>query len=425
MNTILTRTYRVKLRLSKSAHARLDDELQAQCRLYNAALEHRRWAWKMGRHSVTYAEQSRELTLVRSDDPAYSNVHRTIQIGTLHRLDRAFGAFFRRVQAGEKPGFPRFKSSRRFRTIVCDNNVQARSMLKVDEDGRGYLRIKGLPIMRFRARRELPAVENLAEIRVTRTPRRVEAHLVFRTPSEVPDPPKTPENPVGLAMGVHQQVTMSDGRMVPGYQRDTRRLKRLQRKVSRAQRGSNSRRKKATALAREADRLAARRKGWTHELSADIVRSGYDLVAAQALDIQEMMERWSEDLPRSIEARVNRGIADQAWGDLISKTAYKAESAGVRFVQVDPEYTTRDCSRCGGRMPDAVRSEVYRCAQCGLTMNRRVNSALNVLRRGLLAHAAGGNSAGASVGRLPTASSGTGRRRIPHTDGRGPPTSTA
>ena len=119
----IVRTYRARLRMTRQAHRCLDVEFRAQARLYNAALQEGRDAWRMNRKTVSFAEQSRQLTGVRRDDPAHASVHRTIQVETLRRLDRAFQPFFRRVKNGETSDFPRFRSSRRYRTLICDNNV--------------------------------------------------------------------------------------------------------------------------------------------------------------------------------------------------------------------------------------------------------------------------------------------------------------
>src|SRR3954452_6078686 len=82
--------------------------------LYNAALQERADAWRLARKSVGYAEQCRSLTQVRREDPEYLGVNaQSLQV-TLKRLDLAFQAFFRRVKAGEEPGFPRYKGRDRF-----------------------------------------------------------------------------------------------------------------------------------------------------------------------------------------------------------------------------------------------------------------------------------------------------------------------
>ena len=114
----LIRTYRTRAYLSRAGHVRLDDVLAQQCLLYNAALEERRTAWKGHHQRISFAEQSRSLTAIRKDFPGIEGaLHRRIQDATLKRLDRAFAAFHRRVQAGEAPGHPRFKSSRRWKTL--------------------------------------------------------------------------------------------------------------------------------------------------------------------------------------------------------------------------------------------------------------------------------------------------------------------
>ena len=319
-----------------------------------------------------------------------------------------------RVRAGERSGFPRFKPVSRFRTLTCDNNAQARQMVKIESGGKGTIRVKGLPTLKFQASRELPPAGHLAEFRITRTPKRVEAQFVFRMEVDVPAPSDPPVRPVGLNVGVRLQVASHDGDLiVEGRREDTRRAKRLQRKVSRGQRGSNSRRKKVRSLAKEIQYQAERRKGESHELSARLVKR-HDFIAVEDLNIQRMTAsaRGTQESPGenvALKAGLNRAILDQAWGDLIAKIQYKAESAGVGFVKVDPAYTTQDCSLCGLRVPKLLGARYHRCPQCRVRLLRAVNAARNVLRLGL-ASAAGGKLAGAQEGSLLTEADGPGLR---------------
>lgn len=111
------RAYRFLLSPTVKQRAELAQLLDAQRELYNAALEERRGAWRWERRRVSRFEQYRHLTgmaALRPDLMAYGvNVAR----GTLLRLDRAFDAFYRRVRAGQTPGFPRFKSASRFASV--------------------------------------------------------------------------------------------------------------------------------------------------------------------------------------------------------------------------------------------------------------------------------------------------------------------
>ena len=192
------RTYQVRVQLTRDGHRRLDERLRAHCRLYNAALQERRDAWRMVRRSINYAAQSRELTLVRQDDSEWAGEHRRLAVATLKRVDLAFAAFFRRVKAGETPGFPRFKSWRRYRTL--DIYAGADHFLQVNDAGtRATIRIKGLLTMRLQLHRQLPDGQPLT-IRITRKPRRVVVSLVYH--HENPEPVAVaPEHPVGIDAG--------------------------------------------------------------------------------------------------------------------------------------------------------------------------------------------------------------------------------
>ena len=99
----------------------LVDLLGMQRELYNAALEERRGAWGWEHRSVSYADQCRTLTGLRAADPAVRAAGAVVSRGTLARLDRAFAAFFCRCQEGEQPGYPRFKSQRRFASLQWED----------------------------------------------------------------------------------------------------------------------------------------------------------------------------------------------------------------------------------------------------------------------------------------------------------------
>ena len=114
----MRRAYKFLLRpTSKQAQA-LSEMLRDQCSLYNGALQERRDAYRHGsKTSIRYGDQSAQLKEIRAFDPerqgrwSFSG-----QQATLRRLDKAFAAFFRRVKAGEKPGYPRFRGVNWFDT---------------------------------------------------------------------------------------------------------------------------------------------------------------------------------------------------------------------------------------------------------------------------------------------------------------------
>ncbi len=141
---VVNTTVNVPVYTTPAGYARLDEVLTANRCLYNAALQHRRDAYKMAGHSISKAAQSRELTLIGDDAPFWKSVSRRIAVGTLERIDLAFAAFFRRIKAGEKPGYPRFKSASRFNTLTM---YVEPAWFKTPR----RIRVKGLPLLRLRA----------------------------------------------------------------------------------------------------------------------------------------------------------------------------------------------------------------------------------------------------------------------------------
>ena len=121
------RSYRYLLQPTIPQRMRLEQLLRNQCELYNAALEERRGAWKWERRSVSYFDQTRTLTTLREIRPEVLEHGVTVCRGTLKRLDRAFCAFYRRCRAGQTPGFPRFKSWRRFDSVQWEDTKRMAS----------------------------------------------------------------------------------------------------------------------------------------------------------------------------------------------------------------------------------------------------------------------------------------------------------
>ena len=105
-------------------------------------------------------------------------------------------------------------------------------------------------------------------------------------------------------------------------------------------------------------------------MSAGIVQR-YGFIAVEDLNIT--------GLARS---HVSKSIGDAAWGQFLDLLSYKAEKAGRTFVRVSPNGTSQWCSGCGCRVEKTLDVRVHACPHCGMTVDRDVNAALNVLARG-------------------------------------------
>ena len=361
----MIRTYKCRAKLTRSGHEALSRVFGMCATLYNACLEERIDCYRKTGEFRSYYDQCKALTEVRTDDPEYANISVQVFRGVVGRIDKAYKSFFRRVKTKDKAGFPRFKSSKRWRTIEI--NDQCWKILK-HEGQKLVLNIKGLPHIEVKTERELPSNTLLKAIRITRKPLRTEVALSY----ELPTPEAKPaDNPVGIDMGISKRLTLSNGRALEKRKIDRRKLIRLQRSVSRKEKGSNNRKKAVSLLAKEWQRLTEKERNYLHRLTSEIVKM-YDFIVMEKLETKKMLAN----------RQLAKSISEQTWGKFAVLLNEKAESAGVRVVAVDPKGTSQECSSCGATVEKSLSIRTHRCT-CGYEADRDLNAAINILHRGI------------------------------------------
>ena len=198
--------YLVRLKLSPAGYAMMESLLGRLNWLYNQALERRKLAYEQRQESLSFYDQSKWLTQLRAaNEHGLGELALGASRGMLRRLDHAFQAFFRRVQAGEAPGFPRFRSIRRCVTIdvAGPHNGMVHS-----QNGHYLIRVKGFPRLRAYSGRSLPLDAPLKAVRLTKRGRKWEASLVYEVERQALPASVTA---VGIDLGVRKRMTCSDG----------------------------------------------------------------------------------------------------------------------------------------------------------------------------------------------------------------------
>ena len=386
------RTQRHRAYTSAAGYDRLDDVMTSCARLYNAALEEWRTAYRQAGVSLTMYDQMKELTGIRQDDPGgWGALSLQVGRGVLRRLDRARQAFFRRVKAGEKPGYPRFKSSRRWHTIELAEVTKA--MVKKRGD-RYIIRVKGLPVIRLRKGVELGPAESLKGLSITRRGRRLFVNLTY---AEERQPLRSSDTAVGIDMGVSDRLALSTGERMGRRHKPNGKLRRAQQRLSRCVKGSGRWRRRRAILFNQQHRERVRNRNACHEITTELVRR-FGLIAMEDLNIKNMSASAKGTLEcpgRNVAQKsgLNRSILEQSWGMIRTQLTYKAAWAGSELVVVDPAYTSQTCSGCGNVDRDARAGKRYSCALCGLDMDADVNASSNILRKALAA----GNIAAAAL----------------------------
>lgn len=332
------------------------------CDLYNAALQERRDAWRKQRVSVGYNGQTKGLTEWRGSDPEAAAVPAQVQRSALRRVDLAFQAFFRRVKVGQTPGFPRFRSKRRYDSFTVPGDT-------VRLDG-ARVWLPKLPDVKVHLYRPLRGKVLTATVRREATGK---WFICFACDLGAAPEKVEPASIVGVDVGLRSLAVTSDGEVVENprhAERAAAKLARAQRTLSRRKRGSRSRERARLAVARCHARVKDQRLDHARKTAASLV-SRYDVVAHEDLAVSRM-----------VHGNLARSIHDAGWGILLHCIACKAESAGKHVVAVDSRGTSQRCSGCGTVVPKDLRQRTHDCPACGLRMDRDHNAAVNIMALG-------------------------------------------
>jgi putative transposase len=356
------RAYKFRLWTNSNQERELAIMLETHRRLYNSALAQREWFYNEWQISRSYEDQSGWFKDQREKSPYFERLNFSSAQGTLRRLDKAFQNFFRRVNAGEEPGYPRFKSVDRFNSILYPSHGDG-IRLKGNK-----LRVQHVGMIRVCLHREVEG-----KIKTLSLKHEADKWFVVLA-CEVLEPVKVANvlPAIGLDVGLTQFATTSDGEKFANPRfltSDLPELRRAQRSLARKKKGGRNRAKQLRKVNRLHARVANLRREHQHKVSNDLI-SRYGRIAVESLNVQGMIRNH----------RLARAISDVAWSSFVEVLTHKAERAGGEVKQVSPNYTSQNCSACGQNVPKTLAERVHRCG-CGLVMDRDENAAKNILER--------------------------------------------
>jgi putative transposase len=389
----MRRAYVFRLRPTARQHIALNACLDAHRELYNAALQERRDAWAHSKTRIRYGDQSAQLSEIRASRSDQGVWSFSSQQTTLRRLNKAFDGFFRRVKAGQTPGYPRFKGKARFDSVEWPKDGDGARWLP--EHRRVYL--QGIGQVKVTVHRQVQG--RVKTIQIKRHGRR---WVLVLSCDDVPATALPPTGQqAGIDVGITTYATMSDGTAVDNprwARRAAAQLETAQQRLARAKRGSNNRRRKRETVAARHRKIANRRKDFHHKQARTLV-ARYDLIAVEDLAITNMVRRPKpkpdpdkpgQFLPNGAAAKsgLNRSISDAGWGQFVSILRAKAEDAGRTWIEVDPRHTSDRCEACRYAAPEnRVSQAEFICQRCGHAAPADEHAARNILRAGLAHHA--------------------------------------
>jgi putative transposase len=363
--TDMRKTFKYRLYPNKEQRRLLDQQLE-ECRwLYNRLLEERKIAWEQRQESVRLYDQHALLPALKAERPQLSRVQSQVLQNVAMRIDLAFKAFFRRVKAGEAPGYPRFRGVGRYDSFTFP---QVPVGCQLDTDTRG-LRVMNVGLVKIVLHRSLEGTPKTATIQRSSTGK---WYVSFSCECAEPAPLPPTGHEVGLDVGLAVFAMPTHGEPIENprfFRKDEKALAGAQRRLSRMEKGTPERAARRHVVARIHERIAWRRGDFAHQHSRRLVNQ-FDVLAVEDLSVHRMVH--NQCLAKSIH--------DAAWTQFAAYIAHKAAWAGRRFVAVNPAYTSQDCSGCGHRQTLSLADRIYHCPCCGLVLNRDLNAARNILR---------------------------------------------
>ena len=366
----------------------LDELVEVQRQLYNAALEERRGAWAWERRAVSRYDQYNGLTGADEWCPELARFGRRVAQGTLDRLDEAFGHFFRRVRDGGKPGFPRFKSRSRWDSVQWSNAGGSWKLAPTGKGTYGRLYLQGIGHIAVKLHRRFGDAQPVKLV-VRRRTRGWEATIVYRG---VPVEPLPPTGRVaGVDVGVAVLAAVADDQgavdLVANPAPLTAALRRLgtaQQALAACRKGSHRRRRARRRVGRIHEQVRHLRRDHAHQVSKRLVED-YDLIAVEDLHITAMTKsaRGTLETPGTnvaAKAGLNRSILDAGWGQLVRMLTYKAEGAGRELMRIAAPHTSQTCAHCGKTDPASrLDRDRFSCTTCGHTAHADANAAQVIL----------------------------------------------
>jgi putative transposase len=334
--------------------------------VYNKALAHRTEAWYERQERVDYIQSSAQLTLWKKEDELqFLNEVSSVPLQQgLRNLQKAFGNFW----AGRSQ-YPNFKKKRN------GGSAEFTKSAFRWKDGQVFLAkcTEALPI---RWSRQLPkgCEPSTITMKLDASGRWFASILVDDATLK---PLPVAMQSVGIDLGITSLLALSTGEKVSNpkhFNRLRKKLKRVQKALSRKVKGSNNRSKAKLKVAKVHAQISDARQDFLHKLTTRLVREN-QTIAVEDLAVRNMVKNH----------KLSRSISDASWGELVRQLTYKAAWYGRNLVKIDRWFpSSKRCGNCGhivDKLPLAIRE--WTCPGCGAVHDRDLNAANNILAAGL------------------------------------------
>lgn len=363
--------YESKLEGTQSQYERLDEAIRTGRFVRNSIIR----AWMD--HQIKSRNSAYAYCKVLADSPEFPWAKQLNSQARQAHAERAWAAIERfdrncKAKIPGKKGYPKFKKYQ-----VRDSVEYKVSGWKLSEDRRYLTFTDGFKAGTFKlwGSRNLHYYQ-LEQIKRVRVVRRHDGYYgQFLIDHQREESKELTGRQIGLDVGLNHFYTDSFGEKVDNprfLRKDERKIKRLQRRLSKTEKGSKNRIKARRKLGRAHLKVSRRRNDWVCKLALRVIQSN-DLVAIENLKVRNMIKNHC----------LAKSIADVAWYRFREWLNYFGVVYGVPVIAVNPSYTSQNCSNCGQKVVKTLSTRTHRCPHCGYIADRDENAAINILKSAL------------------------------------------
>ena len=352
----------------------LKSHLAALCSLYNTLRDLKLKTWRERHVSLSEYDLKNIALEKRRRDRVLSSIHSQVVQEVASRVHRAFRNYFE-----GRARFPKRKKPRKYRSLtypqsgfkLCGKLVWKGKRTEL----KGKLYLSKIGHVRIFMHRPIEGKVKTLSIKYDAG----EWYAIFIC--EVQDRPKKPieeieeDRIIGGDLGLYRFLTLSDGRSAgyPKYlRRSEEKIKRLQRILSRAKKGSKNFRRLTLRIARLHLHVRRQRENFQNQIIAALYREA-DVVFLEKMRVKNLLRNH----------KLAKSLQDSAFSQFIVKAKFKADLQGKWFVPVDPWGTSQFCWSCLAWVPKKIGEPMHECPKCGEKLPRSENSARLIRRLGL------------------------------------------
>ena len=326
--------------------------------LYNLALETKTMAYLGSKVNLSRYDLQKQVVDLKKELPWLKETNsQSLQVALLD-LDTAYSNFFK-----GRADFPKFKKkSNRGSFNVPQNVIVSDGILIIPKFKEG---------IKIKLHRDLVGTIKQATVSFTPTGKYF-VSILCDTEKDIPSKPKvTEENSVGIDLGIKDFLVTSEGEVIdnPKFLRNSiDRLKVLQCRASKKQKGSSNRKKVNKRVAVLHEKITNQRQDFLHKTSTKIIREN-QTICLENLGISNMMKNHN----------LAQAISDVSWGEFNRMIEYKAEWYGVNILRIgrfEPSSKTCECGSINNEL--TLSDRIWECKSCGRVNERDFLAARNI-----------------------------------------------